>query len=67
MRLLPIWLFSWVIVIGASVGVLYHAITGRVQETLFAAGMVGLVLYAARRVFFRNTNGVTSCNMIFSL
>jgi len=51
MRLLPIWLFSWVIVIGASVGALYHAITGRVQETLFAAGMVGLVLYAARRVF----------------
>lgn len=66
MRLLPIWLFSWVIVIGASVGALYHAITGRVQETLFAAGMVGLVLYAACRVF-RNTNGVTSCNMIFSL
>ena len=49
MRLLPIWLFSWVIVIGASVGVLYHAITGRVQETLFAAGMVGLVLYNTQK------------------
>ncbi|CUS34037.1 hypothetical protein [Candidatus Nitrospira nitrificans] len=50
-RLRLIWWGSWGMVVAAGAGALYQAVTGRAQETVFAAGLVGLVLYGGRGMF----------------